>query len=364
MQVLVGSYSIPSPWASAPSAHGAGIVAMSFDQGDEPGDGPGLLVDGAPRFEVNPSFLALDESGAGVWAVTEPERGGELLRFGLDPRGGLAAAPPVRIDTGSDAPCHVALGPGAALVSHYHGGVVSVVARDASGAPERLAQSIALPEAGEGWDRRDAVSRPHAAMFLPGGATFAVADCGRDLVALYRWDRAAGRAELRQTVPLEPGTGPRHLAWHAGSRSILVSNQNGGGVTVLGAAGARLEVRQVLPGRGLGRRPVVPSEIAVHPGGAHAVLANRGDDSLTVFDIDARGALTERLSVDSGGRGPRHFAFSPDGSALLVAHQDSDEATAFRWERGQPADPVSVAVATPTAVLIVPERRLRRARES
>jgi len=346
--MLIGSYSIPSPWASAPSAHGAGIVAASLDART------GMRDQRPARFEANPSFLALDEGGGHVWAITEPEHGGELLRFALAADGGLFEEEPIRIETGADAPCHVALGPGVALVSHYHGGVVSVVVRDVLGAPDRVAQLISPPAAGEGWDRRDAVSRPHAAMFLPGGEAFVVADCGRDLVALYGWDREAGRAELRQAVVLEPGTGPRHLAWHDASRTILVSNQDLGGVTALGATGVELRVRQVLPGAGIGRNRTVPSEIAVHPDGTRVVLANRGDDSLTVYGIDGGGMLTELSSFDCGGRNPRHFAFSPDGAMLAVAQQDSDRLTVFRWDGARPVDPAPFAVATPTAVLFVP----------
>ncbi|MBN9612227.1 MAG: beta-propeller fold lactonase family protein [Actinobacteria bacterium] len=360
MQMLIGSYSILSPWAGAPSAHGAGIVAASLHAQT------GMRDQYPARFEVNPSFLALDEGGRHVWAITEPERGGELLRFPLTADGVLADGDPARIATGADAPCHVALGPGVALVSHYHGGVVSVVVRDALGAPDRVAQLISLPAAGEGWNRSGAVSRPHAAMFLPGGEAFVVADCGRDLVVLYGWDRAIGRAELLHALPLAEGSGPRHLAWHAGSSTILVSNQESGGVTVLRVAGLggagtdggteplELRVRQVLSGAGIGRDRTVPSEIAVHPGGEYAVLANRRDDSLTVYGIGSDGTLAELGSYDAGGCNPRHFAFAPDGSALVVAQQDSDELTVFRWAADRPVDPVPIAVATPTAVLFVP----------
>ncbi|MFT4231302.1 MAG: beta-propeller fold lactonase family protein [Leucobacter sp.] len=378
MRALIGSYTIPSPWTGTPHAHGAGISVLAIGEGGGSRDSDGaagtgaapaarsLALDGAARPELNPSFLVLGEDGRSVWAVTEPEHGGELLRFELSPDGRLADAPPARIETGADAPCHVALGPGVALVSHYHGGAVSVVVRDDADRPARVAELIRTPTTGEGWDRADAVSRPHSALFLPGTDCFAVADYGRDLVLLYRWDRGAAATALVQAVPLPEGTGPRHLAWRGpgerGERAelLLVSNQEGGGVTVLGIErgerGIALVHKQTAPGPGLGRERPVPSEIAVHPDGEHAVLANRFDDSLTVYGIDAAGSLTERVTVDSDGRNPRHFAFAPDGSMLVVAHQDSDELVAFAWRDGAPADPVALEAATPTAVLFVPER--------
>ncbi|RZT62631.1 lactonase family protein [Leucobacter luti] len=369
MRALIGSYSVPSPWAGAPGAHGDGIVGVDTGAGAASaesaslGPAPTPALDAAAAggwraAERNPSVLALAADGA-VWAVTEPERGGEVLRYAAGHGGWPAQAPPARVATGSDAPCHLALAPGLALVSHYYGGAVAAIACDAAGVPVRLAATITLPERGAGWDRSRRRSRPHAVLVLPDGAHFLVADCGRDLLALFRWDRELAAAELRAALPLAPGTGPRHLARHPASGAVLVSNQGSGGVTVVevspgpGGAPAGLRVRQTVAGAGLGRERPVPSEIAVHPGGAAAVLANRSDNSLTVYAVSASGELTERATVDSRGENPRHFAFSPDGTALWVAHQDSDEVTAFGWVGGLPVDPIRIPVATPTAVLFV-----------
>ncbi|WP_164512898.1 lactonase family protein [Leucobacter chromiireducens] len=359
MRALIGSYSAPSPWAGAPGAHGDGLIGIDLGAGSA--GHPGAVV-GWAAAELNPSFLVRAADGA-VWAITEPERGGELLRFaantGANTDGWPSQAAPARVATGSDAPCHVALTPGVAFVSHYHGGTVAAIACDAAGDPARLAATITLPERGDGWDRGDKRSRPHAVLVLPDGVHLLVADCGRDLIALLRWDPAREAAELRAVLPLPPGTGPRHLARHPTSGAVLVSNQGSGGITVLevsdapGNARAGLRVRQTVAGPGLGRACPVPSEVAVHPAGTAAVLANRGDNSLTVYAIAADGELTERATVDSRGDNPRHFAFSPDGETLWVAHQDSDDLTVFAWRDGLPSDPIRIPIATPTAVCVL-----------
>lgn len=379
MRALIGSYSIPSPWTGTPLGHGAGIVGVadtaSASQGtslgatSSPGSGTECRL--APtrvwaETEINPSFLALAADGA-VWAVTEPEHGGELLRFAPDADGWPSSAAPARIATGADAPCHLALAggtggsgssaaPSAVFVSHYHGGVVTAIACDAAGEPTRVATTITLPDRGKGWDRSGSRSRPHSVLVLPGGEHFLIADCGRDTVALYAWDQGAETAELLDALPLAPGTGPRHLARHTATGAIYVSNQERGGVSVVEVelrGQPSLHLRATVPGPGLGRERPVPSEIAVHPDGGSVVLANRVDNSLTVYAIAADGSLAERATVDSGGRNPRHFAFTPDGAALIVAHQDSDELVAFRWEGGLPAAPIRIPIATPTSVLFL-----------
>ena len=157
---------------------------------------------------------------------------------------------------------------------------------------------------------------------------------------------------------LPAGTGPRHLALHAPTGAVYVSNQNAGGVSVVvrAASGARprLALRGVVASAGLGRDRCIPSEIAVHPSFDVVYMANRKDNSISVFSIESAGGdLALRGSFDVMGVNPRHFRVTPDGSWLVVANQDSDDLTVFRVEdcgrrlqyTGRP-----VAVATPTAI--------------
>ena len=199
----------------------------------------------------------------------------------------------------------------------------------------------------------------HASARL-GNDELLVADTGRDLILLYRIvaDRSAATLHLEDALPLPAGTGPRHLALHAATGAVYVSNQNMGGVSVVVRAasddGPRLALRGVVASAGLGRNRCIPSEIAVHPSFDVVYMANRKDDSISVFNIESeRGDLALRGSFDVMGVNPRHFRVTPDGSWLVVANQDSDDVTVFRVEdfgrrlkyTGRP-----FAVATPTAI--------------
>ena len=75
---LVGSYSIPSPWAGAPAAHGAGIVTADLDTAS------GAVHVRDVRSEVNPSFLVLAPAGL-VWGITEPKKGASSSPFARMP---------------------------------------------------------------------------------------------------------------------------------------------------------------------------------------------------------------------------------------------------------------------------------------
>ena len=80
----IGSYSVASPWAGAPgahSAHGAGIT------------------------RANPSFLVRSDRERLLWAITEPEFGGDVIGYDEDAAGALTLRG--RVATGADAPCHM-----------------------------------------------------------------------------------------------------------------------------------------------------------------------------------------------------------------------------------------------------------------
>ena len=228
-----------------------------------------------------------------------------------------------------------------------------------SGEPQRSLSLVAPPAFVRGEDRSGVRSHVHASAPLANDELL-VADTGRDLILLYRIvaERLAATLHLQDALPLPAGTGPRHLALHAATGAIYVSNQNAGGVSVVVRTasddGPRLALRGVAASAGLGRDRCIPSEIAVHPCFGVVYMANRKDDSISIFSIEsASGDLTLRGSFDVMGVNPRHFGVTPDGRWLVVANQDSDDLTVFRVEEfgrelkytGRP-----FAVATPTAI--------------
>ena len=348
--LFIGSYSMPSPWAGAPDAHGAGIVRAELDPVS------GAIAFGTHSPEINPSFLVRAPEAGLVWGVTEPERGGELFTYREAAGGRLKSLG--RIATGADAPCHLAIDwpRRLAFISHYHGGAVAALVFDAEGRPiERMARACP-PCRARGEDRSEVSPRPHACLTLANGELL-VTDAGRNLVLLYRLSGAAPRFELLDALPLPRGTGPRHLATSPVKGVFYASNQNSAGLIIArtaGETGPKLGYRGHAPASGLGRERPVPSEIAVHPKEAVAYLAHRGDNSLSVFAIDLTdGGLALIGAIDVMGRTPRHFAVAPSGEWLVAANQDSDELSIFRIEdRGRRLVWTGVpwSIATPTCI--------------
>lgn len=355
MQLHIGSYSIPSPWTGTPGAHGAGITEALLDLRT------GRLQVTGEYPETNPSFLVPDSAAGKLWAITEPEYGGDLITFDLSGPASLAVLG--RHSTGADAPCHVTVDVplNLAFASHYHGASVTLLPLGPSGAPQATLQTVTPPEQARGLDRSAHQPRPHSSVRIPGTNELLVADCGRDLVLLYTIERVAEGVPqliLRDALPLRVGTGPRHIAYQADLGLAFISNQNSGSVSVVrrtahGLA-VGLELASEADSPGLGRGKSIPSEIALHPDGQVLYMANRVDDSLSVYGITSEdGHLALIDCVDVEGRNPRHFALTPCGRFLLVANQESDQVTSFHIsDDGRKVEWTGndLAVATPTCV--------------
>ena len=69
--------------------------------------------------------------------------------------------------------------------------------------------------------------KPHAhGIYLDAAERFAFSpDLGADRVFVYRFDAAKGTLEPHGAAPLDPGSGPRHLAFHPSGKYLYVINE-------------------------------------------------------------------------------------------------------------------------------------------
>jgi len=259
-----------------------------------------------------------------------------VAAFNVNAGAGTLAAIPKPVAASENGPAYVAIDrTGRTLVvADYHDAVVAAVAVRDDGS---VGEPRAIRHFGRGpHPSRQTKSHPHSTMISPDNRFVLACDLGLDRIYSYRLD--AERAALGPADPpfvaVEPGSGPRHLAFGRDGLHAYAINELSNTLVAYAYDPGRgslspLQTVSTLPPDFRGESTA--AEVRVHPNGRFAYGSNRGHDSIALFAVDpATGLLTARGTIPAGGATPRNFALSPDGAWLVCAHQDSDTLCSFR----------------------------------
>ncbi len=317
-----------------------GIYAFQLDAATGKMTAPELAAE-----SPDPSFVAVHPDGKHLYAVNEAGKDSMVSAFALDAASGKLTLLNRLPALGED-PCYISFDHSGkfVLIANYSTGNVAVFPILPDG---KLGEHTAVMQdsgvLGPDKARQDA---PHAHWIEP----FAhnrfvyVADLGLDRVLIYKFDAAKGTLTPGEksgpanpgdpfSATLNPGTGPRHVAFSRDGNYMYVLGELRSNVTVF-KNDARETFRQVqqisaLPAGFSGRNDA--AEIAIHPNGKFLYTSNRGHESIAVFTIEPKtGTLTLFADVPTGGKEPRHFAIDPTGQYLLTENQLSGNIVEFR----------------------------------
>jgi len=191
-----------------------------------------------------------------------------------------------------------------------------------------------------------------------------IADLGIDKLLVYRFDADKGTLTPGDPrfVELDPGAGPRHVAFAPSGKYLYAVNELANTVTAFAyeAGAGTLHPIQTIPTlpKSFAGKQNTAAEIALDAKGRHLYVSNRGHDSIAVFSVNpGDGKLKSAHWVPSGGKTPRHFAIDPTGKWLIAANQDSNDLKLFRIDRRngrlKPASQ-SPKIGSPVCVVIVP----------
>lgn len=286
---------------------------------------------------TNPSYLTV--SGNNVYAVSETggSTPGSLSAYRFDREKGtltfLNNQP-----TGGDDPCYVEADKSGKLVAvaNYSGGSVTLFKTLDDG---RLAETKQVVQHTGGSVNPDRQKGPHAhqSIFSPDQKFLLVPDLGKDRVMIYKVDKdAENPLTPAGEIECEPGSGPRHLAFHPTKSFAYVIHELNPVVTVYQYQGEKFTKVQDLP--------TWPSdfegakdgaEIKVSPDGKFLYISNRADqNTIGIYEINPdTGKLTNKGFQAVNGRGPRDFEIDPSGNYLLVANQQSNNIVTFKIDK-------------------------------
>jgi 6-phosphogluconolactonase len=336
--VLVGTYTTKT--------ESKGIYSFQLDAATGKMTVPQLAAE-----TPDPSFVAVHPDRKYLYAVNEAGKNSMVSAFALDAANGKLTLLNQLPALGED-PCYISFDRSGkfVLIANYSSGNVAVFPILADG---KLGEHTALlQDSGALGPNKERQEAPHAHWIEPSAHNrfVYVADLGLDRVLIYKFDAAKGMITPGEAPPsgaksnaanpsdpfsatLNPGTGPRHVAFSRDGNFMYVLGEMQSDVTVF-KNDARETFRQVqhvsaLPAGFSGRNDA--AEIAIHPNGRFLYTSNRGHESIAVFAIEPKmGTLTLIANVPTGGKEPRHFAIDPAGHYLLAENQFSNNIVEFR----------------------------------
>lgn len=296
------------------------------------------------KFTTEPSVMARLESPG--FLVQHPRKP-ILYAIGADPESGKHLVSSFKTGTGQSGPSldllnaeptnctkgtHLDVDPSGRLLVcvQYGQGTVSVfpVAEDGSLSP--TSQTIKHSSFSTANPDRQGKPHPHNATFDPTGGFVLIPDLGADLVYVYQVDFEHHALKEHARIPTAPGAGPRHMTFNRqGNRAYVVNELNMTVDTYSWDAKTGnlvcLSTVETLPDEVLKQKETnTGSEVKLHPSGQFLYSGNRGDDSISVFQINATTGIPKRIAVTpSGVAWPRHFAITPAGRFILCAGQFS-----------------------------------------
>lgn len=303
----------------------------------------------------NPAWLAFDPSRTHLYSANETtefqgRKSGSVSAFAVDRTSGHLTLLNTVSSEGAG-PAHLSVHPSGrwVLVANYAGGTVAVLPIRSNGelgsatdvkhdqgpvGPEHAKSAPPGSFAISGHDS------PHAHMIHsdPSGRFVLSSDLGLDQILIWKFDVEKGTLTPNDpaSVPLPPGDGPRHFAFHPNGR-WLYSLQEEASTLVLfdyDAAGGKLTPRQTLSSlpRGFAGTNFT-SEVTVSADGRFVYAANRLHDSIAWFAVGQDGALTFAGEEWTRGDYPRSFGIDPTSSFLYSCNQRSDAVATFRINR-------------------------------
>jgi 6-phosphogluconolactonase len=318
-----------------------GIYAYSFDIKSAE-----LTPLGVAAETPNPSFLAINPSRHLLYAVNEipaykGASSGAVSAFAIDRPTGDRETGKLKllneVASGGADPCYVTFDKTGrfALVANYTGGSVAVFPVQPDG---KIGDSAAFVQHAGSSVNPERQEGPHAHWIetTPDNRFAIAVDLGLDKLLVYRFNAKTGSltANRPSYTELDPGAGPRHLAFHPNGKFAYVVNELKSTITSFSYNSKRGALRKqetisTLPKGFAGANDT--AEIRVHPDGKFLFASNRGNDSIAVFSINSKtGALSLVNHFPTLGKTPRNFEIDPTGSFLLVANQETGTIVVFR----------------------------------
>lgn len=281
----------------------------------------------------NPSYLAFSKDRKYLLAANEIKNDqgvGNVSSFKVQ---GDSLVFVNKRSSGGAHPCFVAINDqGYVVTANYSGGNTGLLQLDQNGVLSELLDTH--QHTGKGSHQRQDAPHAHSVWFFPSHDKVVAADLGTNQLWFTTIDTNSNTLQplSPETLNLNSGDGPRHLAFHSNGKWIYVLNELSNTVTLV-----RYDEQQgYSKGESFSMLPDdfklenTGADIHISDDGKFLYASNRGHNSIVIYKVEDDGALQVVGHESVKGEGPRNFSLSPDGDYILVANQYTNSIISFK----------------------------------
>lgn len=279
---------------------------------------------------IDPSFLCISKNKKLVYAVSERGAKSSVSAYRFIKKNQLQLIN--KVDAGSVTdPCHIVLTDKHVVTANYSGGSVFVYKRNADDSLSEAVQKI-QHEGKSIHPTRQTKPHTHQVVFSPDNKFLLANDLGLDKVLVYKYNKSNLEKPFLayDTLEVQPGSGPRHLAFDKSGTTLYLSQEIDGTISTIRFDNGKLTLIDTTSVVRKNNIQTGAADIHLSPDGQFLYATNRGTaNDITCFRTSASGRLTFVQQVSTEGVGPRNFAITNDGNYILVGNQRTNEICIF-----------------------------------
>ncbi|PWA05390.1 lactonase family protein [Flavobacterium psychrotolerans] len=280
---------------------------------------------------INPSYLTVSADNKQVYSVNENGAQSGVSAFAFNSKSGSLQLINQQSSKGAD-PCYIINDSKNVIVATYSGGSISVFGKNKNGSLSDFKQVIRHHGKSVNAQRQES-PHVHMVQFTPDKKFVLANDLGTDKIYVYQYNPNAKAKilEIKDSVAVKSGSGPRHLTFSRNGKFTYLLQELDGSLTVFSYKNGGLKMVQETQVVSVDfKGDIGAADIHVSPNGKFLYATNRGTaNTISCFEILKNGHLKSIETIATLGKGPRNFTIDPTGKFLLVAHQYSNDVVVF-----------------------------------
>lgn len=279
----------------------------------------------------NPSYLLLNTRQDRLYCIHGDRS--EISAFAIDPfYGSLSLIN--QVSTGGANPVHLAFDADERhiMVSNHISSSVALIGVDGqTGALTERTDIFEITDKPGPHRLEQSFPKPHANPLHRNGR-FYVPDKGSDLVLSFAVNEGQFVTEDIHKTPMREGSGPRHMTFHPKLEIAYCVNELDSSLTTFAIRenGELSPLQCITTVKSCFTDFNRAAGITINSTGTQLFVSNRGEDSVSVFNLDAQGLPNFAYSIATEGKTPRFIDVDTFMGYLHVANEDSDTITSFK----------------------------------